>query len=109
MSAIIDSTLALLPGRNLLTQAFGKLEIVSHQGVALISYLGIMRFAGIGSFSTVRAAIKRLQSLHFLAVTPHNLAWLLSAESQRAMVQASMNAFYLVSGKGAATNPGVVT
>jgi hypothetical protein len=42
-----------------------------HQGVAVISYLGIMRYAGIGSFSTVRAAIKRLQSLHFLAVTPH--------------------------------------
>jgi hypothetical protein len=42
-----------------------------HQGVVVISYLGIMRYAGIGSFSTVRAAIKRLQSLHFLTVTPH--------------------------------------
>lgn len=41
-----------------------------HQGVVVISYLGIMRYAGIGSFSTVRAAIKHLQKLHLLAVMP---------------------------------------
>jgi hypothetical protein len=38
-------------------------------GVARISYLGIMRYAGIASYSTVSDAVRRFQKMHFLAVT----------------------------------------
>ena len=35
---------------------------------AVISYLGIMRYAGIGSPSTIRTAIKKFQKMHLLRV-----------------------------------------
>jgi hypothetical protein len=45
------------------------LKTFSDHGRAVISYLGIMRYAEIGSPSTVRTAIKKFQEMHLLRVT----------------------------------------
>ena len=50
------------------------LNTFSDRERVVISYLGIMRYAGIGSFSTIRAAIEKFQKMHLLEGSPFGAA-----------------------------------
>jgi len=54
---------SLLPSER---SILGVLDVFSDGDAVTISYRGLMRYAGIGSQSTVSSALKRFQNLHIL-------------------------------------------